>query len=244
MKMINDLQQEHKNMVNLAAILFFATCFLYLAYLRNLERTIFENKDYTSAINMFRLVDKNFRYNKSRPLLIKTELLTQINTKINNSKSSGSLTPISAYNTTFISNSLFKNLEFAVAELCIIYGNLITKITDEHIQMLAKEKIVDVIEAYQGVWQNRSLATFSMFNRMMQNMCHICEDNTHSGTVDCYRIMHIVKDILHKRFKFKDDHFIYYMRPDYDIFNSKIKFWTPDTEIKLKNLRKLIYTMN
>jgi hypothetical protein len=106
------------------------------------------------------------------------------------------------------------NQEFAVAEMCIIYANLITKITDEHIQMLAKEKIIDVIEAYQGMWQNRSLATFSMFNRMMQNMCHIREDNVHSGNVDCYRIMNIVKDVLHKRFKFKDEHFIYYMRPD------------------------------
>ena len=206
---------EKSEVLRLFAILFAGLVLLYNTFLRNYN-FITDKSDFDYIKNIF--LNNMTNHKHYRKMLNRNEVITQLNKKYLNSKSCGNFTAITGFNTTFISNSFFSNLEFAVAEMCIIYANLISKETlvtsdgsvktvSNEIKELAELKIVDLITAYAKLWHYSYKFIISLFIRIMKNLCFTeIEDN-----VRHYEILNVILTILKNKFKFKVYHFAKYL---------------------------------
>lgn len=220
---------ENSSIATFFLILFSFCIFLNYLYIQHIS-SVFKSNNFSDIKNLFRLVDSNNNTERARSVLNLNEITSFYHKKLAAVKTGGNLTSITGYNTTFVSRAFFNVIEFTIAEKCILCAYAIT---ENEMNVEIKEKIVDLIQSYTNLWKNNEhLAAFSLLNRIMQNLSYIDNVNT-------FEILNLIKQIYDKRFKFKSQHFIYYFKPEYDIFNNNINFWRPDLELKLKNLRKI-----
>jgi hypothetical protein len=247
---LNTFNVGNFQLINFFLILFLFIFFLNYVYTNHINK-IFGSEDFrseASSKNLFRLVDSNFKTERARNLLNLTEIRESYYKKLAAVKTSGGLTSITGFNTTFVSHAFFNVIEFTVAEKCILCAYTLNKIqkpgylkpsSDLTVRMF-EDKIANTIHDYVMIWpKNEHAAAFSLFSRIMKNLCYITEEST-------FEILDTIKKIYEKRFHFKAHHFIHYikrkdsnLKPDCSLFFENNTFWKPDLELKLKNLSKM-----